>query len=184
LNIPNLISLSRLFAVPVVVWLIISDHMLIAFWLCLVAAISDAADGIIAKKFNLETELGGYLDPIADKALLTGIYVSLGIEQYLPSWLVILVVFRDLVIIGGAVIYQTMTMSLKMEPLMISKVNTAAQLILGVSVIGFAGFGVKLDAAVLFSSYIVALTTIASGTSYVLEWMGRVSRQEEEDDDT
>lgn len=183
MNIPNLISLSRLFAVPIVVWLIISDIMLLAFWLCLIAALSDAVDGIIAKKFNAETELGAYLDPIADKALLVGVYVSLGYGGYLPSWLVILVVFRDLVIIGGAVIYQTITMSLKMEPLMISKVNTAAQLLLGVTVIGFNGYDFELDRYVLFASYVVALTTIASGTAYVLEWMGRVSNKANDEQD-
>ena len=98
MNIPNLITLARLAAVPVIIWLILDNDMKIAFWVFFVAAISDAVDGFIAKHFNAETVFGTYLDPIADKALLVGVYLTLGNEGYLHTWLVILVVFRDLVL--------------------------------------------------------------------------------------
>ncbi|MDP6926510.1 MAG: CDP-alcohol phosphatidyltransferase family protein, partial [Rhodospirillales bacterium] len=111
MNLPNSITLARLFCVPVVVWLILVDRMGAAFWVSFAAAISDAIDGIIAKRFRMETVLGGFLDPIADKALLVCVYIALGYEGYLPEWVVILVVFRDALIIGGALLFHTLTQS-------------------------------------------------------------------------
>ena len=130
MNIPNLITLCRLAAVPLVIWLILNDDMMIAFWIFFFAALSDAADGIIAKQFDMETVFGAFLDPIADKALLVGVYLTLGNEGLLPTWLVILVVFRDILIVGGALLFQTVTQSLTMQPLMISKINTVLQLVI------------------------------------------------------
>ena len=92
LNLPNLITIFRIFMVPLIVWLIISGQFFIAFLLFVLAGMSDGIDGFIAKRFNQTTELGAYLDPIADKLLLVSIYVSLGFGEILPPWLVILVV--------------------------------------------------------------------------------------------
>ncbi len=153
-----------------VIWLIINDRMTAAFWLVLVAAISDAADGAIAKHFNQTTELGGYLDPIADKALLVCSYIAMGHQGYLPVWLVIAVVFRDAVIIGGALSYHLMTQSLIMKPIIISKINTAAQLILAVEILASEGlgfeFGVFRDVMII----LVAVTTVVSGAVYIVIW--------------
>ncbi len=91
-NIPNALTLARIIAVPFVVWLIISNEMAAAFALFLLAGASDAADGFLAKRFGWNPELGAYLDPIADKALLVSIYVTLGFSGHLPVWLVIAVV--------------------------------------------------------------------------------------------
>ncbi|MGE0523903.1 MAG: CDP-alcohol phosphatidyltransferase family protein, partial [Variibacter sp.] len=99
-NLPNLITLARILLVPVVVWAITSGEMLVAFIVFVVAGISDAVDGFLAKHFNMTTEIGAYLDPLADKVLLVSIYVALGIAGNIPRWLVILVVSRDLMIIG------------------------------------------------------------------------------------
>ena len=101
MSIPNLITLGRIILVPIVVWAIISGEMLLAFSLFLGAGISDAVDGFLAKRFHMASELGAYLDPLADKALIVSIYVSLGIARALPISLVILVVSRDIMIIGG-----------------------------------------------------------------------------------
>src|ERR1041384_2296734 len=101
LSIPNLITLARILLVPVVVWAIASNQMLVAFLLFAAAGISDAVDGFLAKRFDMASELGKYLDPLADKVLIVAIYVSLGIVNALPGWLVILVVSRDLLIVGG-----------------------------------------------------------------------------------
>ena len=90
-NIPNALTLARIILVPLIVWLIISHEMATAFVLFLLAGLSDAVDGYLAKRFGWHTELGAYLDPIADKALLVSIYVTLGFANYLPAWLVIAV---------------------------------------------------------------------------------------------
>ena len=101
MSIPNLITLARILLVPVVVWAIATGQMQLAFLLFLAAGISDAVDGFLAKRFGMTTELGAYLDPLADKALIVSIYVTLGITGVIPLWLVILVVSRDIMIVGA-----------------------------------------------------------------------------------
>ncbi|MCH7865379.1 MAG: CDP-alcohol phosphatidyltransferase family protein [Proteobacteria bacterium] len=178
MNVPNLITLARLFSVPVVVWLILDGDMLVAFWVFLVAALSDAADGIIAKQFDSETVFGAFLDPIADKALLVSVYLTLGHQGYLETWLVIMVVFRDLVIVGGAILFHTVTLSLTMQPLLISKVNTFMQLVLAIIVLGMEGFKMVDGMAIDIIAYIVVVTTVWSGVGYVVKWSRRAAAME------
>ena len=101
LSIPNIITLGRIILVPFIVWAIASDKMEIAFVIFIVAGISDAVDGFLAKRFNMASELGALLDPLADKALLVSIYVALGIWGAVPRWIVILVVSRDIMIVSA-----------------------------------------------------------------------------------
>src|SRR3989442_492851 len=91
LSIPNLITLARILLVPFVIWAIRAGEMRIAFVLFFAAGVSDAVDGFLAKRFGMQTELGAYLDPLADKAMIVSIYVALGIVEVIPPWLVILV---------------------------------------------------------------------------------------------
>ena len=178
MNVPNAITLARLAAVPIVIWLILVGDLRIAFWIFLAAAISDAIDGIIAKHFNSETVFGAFIDPIADKALLVGTYITLGHENFLPIWLVILVVFRDIVIVGGALIFHTVTQSLSMQPLMISKVNTVAQLLLAIGVLFVFGHNIDGNPFIEFAGYFIAFTTISSGTAYVTTWSNLAAEME------
>ncbi len=175
MNIPNLITLARLASVPVIIWLILDGNMMIAFWVFSAAAISDAVDGIIAKYFDAETVFGAFLDPIADKVLLVGVFLTFGFQGYLQTWLVILVVFRDLVIVGGALLFQTVTQSLTMQPLMISKVNTVFQLLLALGVLWIEAYGIDDGLGLDVMGYIVAVTTLWSGTSYVITWSRRAT---------
>ncbi len=178
INIPNLISLVRLLCVPITVWLILNNEVLTAFWVFVFAGISDAADGFIAKRFNLQTELGAYLDPIADKALLVSVFVTLGHAGYLESWLVILVVFRDALILCGAFLYHIIHQNLKMEPLLISKINTTAQFALVTLVLGLYGYEIADGAFIQMMVYIVAATTVLSGAAYVGIWGLRAASME------
>ena len=104
MNIPNSLTLGRLVLVPLIVWLIITHQIQAAFLVFLLAGLSDAADGYLAKRYGWDSELGAYLDPIADKALLVSIYVTLGLAGHLPVWLVIAVVSRDILIVGAAAV--------------------------------------------------------------------------------
>lgn len=178
MNIPNLISLGRLLSVPVLVWAIVDGRLMFAFVLFVVAGISDALDGFIAKRFGAESELGRFLDPLADKALLVGIYLALWSQQYLPNWLVLLVVWRDLLIVGGALLYQLLTHNLKMEPLLISKFNTLMQILLAAFILGMGAFG--MDNAMVLTALIwaVALTTVLSGVTYVIGWVRKAATME------
>ena len=168
LNIPNMITLGRLIAVPITVWLILNDFNLAAFWLFVAAGISDAVDGYLAKRWDEVTEIGSYLDPIADKFLLVSIYITLGAQGYLENWLVIMVVFRDVMIVGAVILFQTMVRTLEMSPLFISKVNTTAQIALAALVLGASGFNIDSGLFMELMIGIVAVTTFLSGVSYLL----------------
>ncbi len=178
MSLPNIISLARLFAAPLAVWLILSGESGLAFWVFIAAGISDGIDGFLAKRFDLATELGGYLDPIADKTLLVGVYVALGQQGMIALWLVILVVFRDLLIIGGAILLWLLGRGLIMAPLMISKVNTVAQIVLAATLLGSAGFGIDVGWAAQGLTFVVAATTVASGALYVVTWTRRATGAE------
>ena len=178
MNLPNLITFGRLACVPIVIWLILDGQMMAAFWVFFIAALSDAADGIIAKHMNAETVFGTFLDPIADKALLVSAFLTLGHEDLIQSWLVIMVVFRDLVIVGGAILFHTVTQSLTMQPLMISKINTFVQLALVLAVLFVEAYGVDGGFAIGVIGYIVAATTLWSGTVYVITWSQRAAAME------
>jgi cardiolipin synthase len=177
---PNLISLARLLAVPLAVWLILQDRYGAAFWVFAAAGASDAVDGFIAKHFSVRTLVGGFLDPLADKALLVSVYVTLGYRGQVETWLVILIVFRDVLIIGGAILYQTVTQSLTMHPLLISKINTAAQIALAILLLGKLGLGMADDYGIIDAMvHVVAASTLLSGGAYVAIWGWRIFRMED-----
>jgi cardiolipin synthase len=171
INLPNLITLARLLASPLTVYLILNEAWLAAFWIFVAAGLSDAVDGYLAKRFDARTLVGSYLDPLADKTLLVSAFVVLGYLHQLPVWLVILVVFRDLLIIGGALLVLTLTGELAMQPLMISKINTVVQFVLPVLVLAGLGFGIDGEWVVRWLGYLVALTTGLSGAIYVASWV-------------
>ena len=123
-SIPNIITLGRIILVPVIVWAIASSQMEIAFAIFVIAGISDAVDGFLAKRFNMTSELGALLDPLADKALLVSIFVALGIWGAVPRWIVILVVSRDLMIVAAVIVSWLFDKPVPMKPSMVSKLNT------------------------------------------------------------
>src|SRR5947207_5152542 len=128
LNLPNLISLGRLLLVPLAISLILDGNYWAAFWVFVVAGVSDALDGFIAKRFNRRTRLGALLDPLADKVLLVSVYVTLGVAGQIWAWLVVLVVFRDVMIVGGFLLIQALaTLPRPLQPLLVSKLNTGVQ---------------------------------------------------------
>jgi len=173
MNVPNLISLARLLSVPVFVWLILDGATAAAFWLFLLAAISDAVDGIIAEQFHLKTDLGAYLDPIADKTLLVTAYIVLGSMSLLPVWIVIAVVSRDVLIVGGALVFEKLTGALNMEPLLISKINTLMQILLVTAAMLPSVFAYPEAHVVTLLSAAVLVTTMVSGGAYVYIWTRR-----------
>ena len=137
---PNLISLTRLGAAPVALWLILDGRDVTAFVVVLAAGLSDAVDGFLARLTRHVTRLGSLLDPVADKALLMAAYIGLGAREVLPWWLVGLVVARDMLILGGAAIVLIGKDNQAARPLMVSKVNTAAQIALAVIALGGLAF--------------------------------------------
>jgi cardiolipin synthase len=135
------------------------------------AGVSDAVDGFLAKHFGMTTELGAYLDPLADKALIVSIYLTLGINGFIPRWLVILVVSRDILIVGGIMLSWVMGDPLKIKPLLVSKLNTVAQIMFACVVLGSLGFHIKADMLTLVLMGLVAALTLLSVAAYVAEWV-------------
>ena len=171
MNIPNLITLGRILLVPIVVWAIVSGQMRIAFILFVVAGVSDGIDGFLAKRFQMKSELGAYLDPLADKALIVSIYISLGIATALPIFLVILVVSRDIMIVTAFLLSLLVGKPMPIRPLMVSKANTAAQIVLAVLVLAEQAFSFNVALASQLMIALVAILTLLSIAFYLAEWV-------------
>lgn len=171
MTIPNLITIGRLIMVPFVVMMIGQDRWGVAFALFVAAGVSDAVDGFIAKRFGMRSEFGAHIDPLADKALLVSIYVALSVAGVLPGWLAVLVVSRDVMIVAAILLSWLMDRPVAIKPLMISKVNTGAQIAFAALVLGDLAFGLRLDTLVLVGTWIVAGLTIGSTAAYLAPWL-------------
>jgi cardiolipin synthase len=168
LTLPNLITLARLAAVPATIWLILNHQLDIAFLLFVAAGASDALDGWLARYTNARTVIGAMLDPVADKALLVSVYITLAAMGELPDWLAILVVFRDLMIMGGLLLLWMLGARTAIRPLYLSKFNTAMQIILAGFALFHAGFGGELHRVLPVLVWLTAATTLSSGLAYVV----------------
>lgn len=167
-TLPNVITFARLCAVPAAVWLMLQHRLDLAFMVFVGAGVSDAIDGWLARVLRARSLLGAILDPIADKALLVSVYVTLAAIGVLPDWLAILVVFRDLLIVGGVVLLSVLGQPPTIKPLLVSKLNTAMQIGLAALALLLAGFGLKADWLLQAFIWCVAATTFASGAAYVV----------------
>lgn len=169
-SLPNLITLARLCAVPLAFWLIVDRALAAAFGLFVAAGASDAIDGWLARRSGGASRLGAMLDPVADKALLVTMYVTLAAVGVLPGWLATLVVFRDLVIVGGVLVLGLLGQAVAIRPLFVSKINTVLQIVLVALTLFLVGFGLHAPAALALASvlsWMVAVTTLVSGVAYV-----------------
>ena len=146
------------------------------FWALVVffvSGVSDGLDGYIAKHYNMESELGGILDPLADKALIFSSYLMLMMLGDLPFWIFLTVIFRDVLILVGSLIYVAMNGRVKMDPSYLSKINTFTQIILPVTVLAQRAFGFDMPVLTQFLIYATAVTTIVSGAHYLWKWIIR-----------
>lgn len=171
MNIPNLITIGRILAVPVVFWLLVNNRTQAAFFIFVAAGVSDAVDGYLAKRFNWQTELGAYLDPLADKLLIVSIFVALGAAGHLPSWLVIAVVSRDVMIVVGVLLSWLLGNPVRIKPFIVSKANTAAQLVLASLVLADEGFGLGLGMIREVMVWITGAFTALSLGAYLIAWL-------------
>ncbi len=177
--IPNAITLARIFSAIPLAWLLMTGAVWPALILFLFAGLSDALDGWLARRFHWQSQLGGYLDPIADKALMLAAYVPLAIQQWLPLWLAALIVLRDLLIVAGAFAWHFLRGPLQAEPLLQGRINTVLQILLVLLVLLDQTGSLQLPPVLLRSGIVlVALSTLVSGTCYVIRWSGKHPEQE------
>jgi cardiolipin synthase (CMP-forming) len=170
INIPNFITLGRIMSVPVIFWLLLTGQNRIAFFVFVAAGISDAVDGYLAKRFNWSTELGSYLDPLADKLLLVSIFIALGVRNELPLWLVIAVVSRDILIVAAVLLAWLLDQRVRIRPLAVSKVNTLAQIVLAATVLADGAFALGLDGTRTALVWITGALTLLSLAAYLRAW--------------
>lgn len=169
-DLPNVISVIRLIAVIPVVYLLLVNEFGWALVLFAAAGVSDGLDGFLAKHYGWQSQLGGILDPLADKTLLVCCFLVLGAHGLIPLWLVLAVIFRDLVIVGGAVLYNYRVAEVEAAPILMSKLNTAMQILLVVAVIMDAGIH-DLPALLLrILIWACFATVVVSGLQYVWIW--------------
>lgn len=169
-NIPNILTVARIAACPLLIILLHRELFEQALWLFVIAGISDGLDGYIAKKYNFTSRLGALLDPLADKLLIASAYIMLAFHGHMPFWVLIIVVFRDLVILGGFFIASILRGEVKIMPLWLSKINTVLQIALMAVILGNLANWIAMPLVELVLLYAMVVTTVASGVQYVWLW--------------
>jgi len=176
MTIANALTLLRLCLIPLIVVMIHSGRFGIATVIFIIAGITDALDGYLARKLDQQTEIGAYLDALADKSLIAASFIALVFVQLVPFWLVVLVIFRDLMIVGAVAIAWLMNNPIPIEPLRVSKANTAAQIVAVATTLGARGFSVPLPEPVFLGIYtIVAALTVISVAAYFSRWFAHMA---------
>ena len=171
--IPNAISLVRIALVVPILMLILQGQYGWALALFFFAGFSDGLDGYLAVRFNWQTRLGGLLDPVADKLLVAGMFITLAWVGQIPVWLATVVILRDVVIFGGAVAYNFLIEPVRGEPSRISKLNTALELMFLFFVLSHAGFGWPEPITLTVLGASILVTVVISGADYVWSWTRR-----------
>lgn len=182
MQLPNYISIMRLLLVPFVIWAMLTGEPVLAFLGFVIAGVSDGIDGWIARRFDMRSELGAYLDPAADKLLLVSIFFMLGYQGVLPVWLVAIIIFRDALIVSGVIMSSVMGNPVAMQPLLVSKANTVAQIVLASLMLAKGAFAfewLRVDGAMIA---VTAALTIASMAAYLVTWMRHMAEDGETGD--
>jgi cardiolipin synthase len=180
-QLPNAITILRILLVVPLAWLIVEDRYVAALGVAAVAGASDALDGFIARRWGWRSRLGGLLDPIADKLLLTVAFIALALVDGLPGWLALLVIGRDFVIVGGAIAYHAIVGRFDAAPSRLSKWTTLVQIVCVLSVLVHVS-GLSLRFSELFPQLLAELylltaaLTVASGIHYIVVWGVRAWR--------
>lgn len=169
-HLPNAITISRIGLAPLLILLLRAQRYPQALAVFVIAGISDALDGYVAKRYGLTSQFGSILDPFADKILLISAYVMLAILGRIPFWLMLTVAFRDLLIIGGYLAYTSIVGSVHMRPSLLSKLNTVMQILLVVAVLAQAAMALPISGLVHLLVEAVFVSTVASGAHYLWTW--------------
>ncbi len=169
-HIPNLISVLRILLVAPLALCLLSENYTIALAVFLLAGFSDALDGYLARRFNWTSELGALLDPIGDKLLMMTTYLILGLQALVPMWLVVVVVLRDVIIVGGGLFYRLLVGEVVIAPIVSSKINMALQVLLVFSLLLSLSLYPLPEIVLQSLMWLVLLSTLTSGSCYVFQW--------------
>ncbi len=177
INVPNILTLARIVVTPVIVYAILSGEAMMALLLMVAAGITDMLDGAIARYFDQRTTVGAYLDPLADKLMLISMFVTLFIIGKVPLFLFLAVVFRDVIIVLGAIAYEMVTHSLKMEPSMVSKTTTFMQIVYVLTLLLHMAYPLD-EAWIQITIWATFIVTCISGLHYMFAWTRKAAFEE------
>ena len=169
-HLPNALTVLRFVLIPVLVALLLRDRFEIAFAVFAVSALSDLADGVVARRWNLRTRFGAIADPLADKLTMLSVALALAAQSLIPLWLAAAIVLRDLLIVGGAVAYHYVVGRYDMAPSWLSKINTAVEFVALSAVLADAAGVVEVSVLLPGLFALLLATLIASGAQYVWVW--------------
>lgn len=173
MNLANALTVMRALLAPLLAYLLLEEKFAPAAGVFLLAGVSDALDGFVARRFNQASRLGAFLDPFADKLLILATAVPLACVGRLPWWLVLLILARDAVIVAGALAYRLLTGRLEMAPTFLSKLNTALQIGLVLAVVGNAAGWLAAEEWLPLAFLLLAAATAGSGIQYVWLWTAK-----------
>lgn len=176
-HLPNALTVLRFVLIPVLVALLLQDRFEAAFAVFAVSAVSDLADGIVARRWNLRTRFGAIADPLADKLTMLSVALALAAQSMIPLWLALAIVARDALIVGGALAYHFVVGRYDMAPSWLSKINTAVQFVALSAVLADAAGVIEVSALLPVLFALLMATIAASGAMYVWVWGGRAMRE-------
>jgi len=165
MTIPNLITILRVLLVPIFIIYMINDKTLGSLIIFVIASVSDALDGFIARVFHKKSDLGAYLDPLADKILLIAAYITLAILKMIPAWLAVLIISRDVIILLGVLILYLNRYPVKIHPSLLSKSTTCLQIATILMIL--SNSYLNLEPIKMYAFWLTAGFTIASGLQYI-----------------
>lgn len=172
---PNALCVLRMLLAPLVAWLLLNGEYQLTLAVFFFAAVTDALDGFLAKRFNWISELGKVLDPLADKVLLVTVFITLAVLARVPIWLAAIVVLRDVVIAAGAICFRVLRGPLHGAPTTLSKVNTLVQILYVLAAVSSAAEFISAGALLAVLGWMAAVTTVGSGADYVITYSRRAA---------
>jgi cardiolipin synthase len=172
-HLPNALTVLRIALVPVLILFLKDREYPQALVVFLVSGFSDALDGFLARRYGFTTRIGAVLDPAADKVLLVSAYVMLAILGHIPFWLLLAVVFRDLLIVGGFLVYTSLYGAVQMHPSLLSKLNTLMQIVLVAVILFEQAAMLVVPGLAMILIFATFATTVASGIHYLWHWLVR-----------
>ena len=170
MTIPNIITMIRILLTPVFVIYLINDQLLTGLAVLVICGVSDGLDGFIARVFKQKSVLGSYLDPLADKIILISAFITLGIIGFLPAWLTVVVISRDVMIMIGVILLYLTGVDINIKPVVSSKITTCLQFVTVIAVLA-RDYLVSVQEYYVYLYYITALFTIISFLQYLYQWL-------------